>query len=376
MSERIATRASAAAAILFLIVLAHAGPGAAQLVVQDARGRDIVLDYFNLNRQNPVRPTRSIITLNSGAEAVKVRLLIPTGTTDVQQFHSFDAQLQATDGVAEVFSGRKITGVQTFSYRYGLSHTPLTHATTAIDFLVLGLDYSTASFRLFDPSAAQGSQISSRDFRGTELSANYSLLLVGHYRLAFDGRYRRNNNGANLRQVDVEFRTAPTVSSPSGETQTVVVRKVSARQGTYQEWNSFPVGASLTIIPSEARADSLRIKPGISVYGYSELAQGRGSPVSVGANLTFTRQERKSGIRSTIGGIFTESSDLLDVGNRGNRIIDRLRFGIFLNVKVLDFSQPEKSTGPTAPATPPAPGQSAPVPPAPTSDSLDTPDVS
>lgn len=360
--ERTGPRAWGPAVALAATLLVQAVPVTAQQVVQDARGRDILLDYFNLNPLNAVRPTRTIVTLNSGAEAVKARLLIPMGNTDVQRFHSLDAQLQSADGIAEIFSGADLTGIQTFSYRYGRSHTPLTRATSAIDFLVLGLDYTTASFRLFDPSATQGNQISTRDFRGAEVSANYSVLLFGRYRPALDLRYRRNNNGADLQPVDVEIRNVQAISGPNGETQTITARKVSARPGTYEEWNSLPVGVSITIIPSEARADSLRIKPGFSLYGYTELAQGRGSPVTTGANLMLTRQERRSGIRSTIGGIFAELPDVLDEKNSGNRLSDRLRLGIFVNVKVLDLSQPERPARPRPEAETPV----APAPPKPT----------
>jgi len=363
-SERAARLGTAAAfAALLLLQPAH---GSAQQVVQDARGRDLVLDYFNINPANAVRPIRSVITLNSAAEAVKARLLIPGGSSDVQHFHSFDAQLQAADGVAEIFSGREITGVQTLSYRYGRSHTPLTHGSGAIDFLVLGLDYSTASFRLFDPSRAVGDQISSRDFKGPEVSANYSVLYRGRFRPALDVRYRRNHNASSLAPVEVEIRTVQTAGGPGGETQTVVARKVSARRGPYEEWSSVPVGASLTFIPSEVKADTARLKPGFSAYGYTELARGRGSPITAGANLTLTRQERDSGIRRTLGGVFGEVSDVFDVAHSRGRLIDNLRVGIFLNVKMIDLSRsppppaaaaqastPRAVAPPTAPPAPP-----------------------
>jgi hypothetical protein len=320
--------AASAAAVLFLCC---AAPGAAQVVVQDARGRDVMLDNFNLGLDDVLQ---TILALNSGGQTVKGRLVFPTGNTVNQQFHSFEVQYQAADGVVDLFQGNRVSDVQSFGYRYGRSHLLLSQQDRDIDFLVLGADYSTATYRLFDPAAPAADQLSSRDFNGIELHAQYFRLIQGSMRAGLNFGYRRDNNYTDLRSVEVhDGRTL----TGGGDTRFVVTRKTSAREGEFERFEVFPVGLSFVTMPSEDSASAKKVKPGFAAYTFAELARGESAPITAGINLNLTRPDPDTEIRGTVGGLFVEASDLFDIADAGDGLLKRVRVGVFVNVMVLEF---------------------------------------
>jgi hypothetical protein len=314
-------------AVLSCLTVAIAEPCSAQLFFEDAEGQDLFLLY------GPDYNQSVNFGINSKDKSARVRAFFQ-GSVPRQLFHAFELRARAPGDIADIFSadgvspgvsGAYLLGkMRLFTKRPGISTT----SAPAIDWAFVRVGYTVEKYDLYDAEAEFAEQFSEERFRGLAITLNYTLLLGGAHVLAVTGAYERRNNAGGLKEVKVLEQRSDT----SDGIIRVATRERAAREGAYQEFDSYPLRISWTRKPGELPADADKLKWGPSIYLAVRSTPAK-DPATIGLAAFLTRANT-NGVRTTLGGLYLEARDAFDATDSGRSLQDRFVGGVFVSLPV------------------------------------------
>jgi hypothetical protein len=179
---------------------------------------------------------------------------------------------------------------------------------------------------LVDTAAAFGDQIRKELFSGATASVSVNRLFGGSFIAGAGAGYRRETNGGDLDEVEVETTTEET--DPTSGAVRVVRTKVAARQGAYTERDTYPLTLDAFWIP--APGDPIAL----TAYGRQVLSNAK--PIT---RLGFGLWALKPGAPSqSLGGLVVELDDVFENAPEA-KTAEARRFKVSLVVGLPMFSR-------------------------------------
>ncbi|MGI4729307.1 MAG: hypothetical protein ACRYGB_12100, partial [Janthinobacterium lividum] len=187
----------------FIIIFMLIKTASAQVLLEDKDGEKIV-NYSAV--LTPDISRLSLIKLNTGDQSLGFSYFISSALHDPAKYavQEFGLKAAPTAGYAAVFkNGQFSPGIKA---NYGLTFVnPFNRSTLTktVDWLSLDLNYSFDQYSLYQPDAAFSNQVYSKTSHSFRASLSYNLLLSSKFILNLKAGYARQNNYADLSQVEV-----------------------------------------------------------------------------------------------------------------------------------------------------------------------------
>lgn len=312
---------------ILITVLFFSQAISAQILLEDLDGDVIVHNQFYGNQK---ASNISLIKLNTGTQALSFNYFTSTVLHDPRKYkiHSYGVKARPTEGYAAVISnGQFSPGV---NLSYSLTQVSIFSKSTLspfIDWAGISINYDINRYLLYKRDTAFASQFYPQNFKGLHISGYYNVLLSSIWIASLNAGYERRNNYDDLSPVEVKDIT--TYTDPTGTVQRQIVKTRTARQGSYQTFDAFPLLLSVTKAtptddPATAAANQLRF--GYSVY-LKTLLSDYLPQTDAGVIFFLTKQDKDNGVRSPVFGLNIEASDPFDVQQQKNGIQNRLVVG-------------------------------------------------
>ncbi|MGI4804193.1 MAG: hypothetical protein ACRYFL_05440 [Janthinobacterium lividum] len=312
----------------FIIIFMLIKTASAQVLLEDKDGEKIV-NYSAV--LTPDISRLSLIKLNTGDQSLGFSYFISSALHDPAKYavQEFGLKAAPTAGYAAVFkNGQFSPGIKA---NYGLTFVnPFNRSTLTktVDWLSLDLNYSFDQYSLYQPDAAFSNQVYSKTSHSFRASLSYNLLLSSKFILNLKAGYARQNNYADLSQVEVTDINATT----NANTTRQATSTTTAAQGNFVEYNAFPQILSFTRATktdAEGSADASKLRIGYTLFIKNQFASYL-SKTDAGAIVFLARQD-KSGIRNPVFGIVLQAVNLFDTQHLNNGLQNRIRIGFTSN---------------------------------------------
>lgn len=259
--------------------------------------------------------------LNANDQSLSVRFLYglpnPVGVLPKKYF-SFGLKAKPTNGIASLISDGKLSAGANISAAFTKIDL-FTCGGKYLDFVTINTSYEAFKYDLFKADTLFKSQIYSKRFKGFNLGLSYNLLVKGAHLFVVSMGYSRKNNISSLKLIDITDQTASYDSSGVNRT---LSNKLSARKGTYKEFDRYPIRVSYTYVPPDG---GVGVKPGWSLYLKRDSSEDK-RIMDLGVLLFFTTS--KIGSRMPVVGINLQADDFSDVQRRNNGLLNRLSLGL------------------------------------------------
>jgi hypothetical protein len=307
-----------------LLFIAHASLG--QTFFENAEGDELFISPDNVSN------SRLLGKVNTTTESLEFRTFIgftPVGKILPKKYLTVSIKGKPSDGIATLFNNGNFNTSTSASIGYIIVNpfTPTSAPIVANDkyssFVVISAIGERNKYTLFRSDTTFATQISSKTFTATGLDFNYNALIRGTHLFSVSVGYRRGNNYSSLKAV--ELKDTKTYTDPSTNTTRTVTTTTNGRQGTYKEYNSYPLRVSYTYCPSEGATDKLKI----GATGF--ISRNFGAPLSytkLGGILFLTKVETGTGVRVPIIGLLVQADDFFDEANKNTALSDRVLVGL------------------------------------------------
>ncbi|NBA88290.1 hypothetical protein GVN16_21135 [Emticicia sp. CRIBPO] len=319
----------------FLLIISLAIPflSHSQILVESVEGDEII--------QNPngLANGHLLGSLNSNDQSLQFKTYFALPNNNgVMPLKYITAGIKAkpSDGVATLFSAGKFNASTNYNVGYTKIYlfTNREKESNLIDFVTVRYDFQVNKYTLFKNDTIFSKQVSNFNFNGSSLSFNYNLLVKGKHLITAILGYTRTNNYSTLQGVEVKDYTR--VYDSTSTTFREYGKTITGRQGTYEEFDRFPVRFAYTNCPSENEEDKDKLKIGYTIYYSTNL--GKIKLISnIGGILYLTKQSEKTGVRVPIIGLGIQSNDFFDVQNKGNSLSKRLTYSLTTTFNLANF---------------------------------------
>ncbi len=296
----------------------------AQILLEDKDGEKVV-NYSAV--LTPDISRLSLIKLNTGDQSLGFSYFISSALHDPAKYavQEFGLKAAPTAGYAAVFkNGQFAPGIKA---SYGLTFVnPFNRSTLTktVGWATLDLGYNFDQYTLYQPDASFNNQIYGKTSHGFRANLSYNLLLGSKFIFNLKAGYVRQNNYANLSQVDVTDITSATNAATTRQ----VASTTTAAQGNFLEYNAFPQIISFTRATktdAEGSADAARLRIGYTLFVKNQLSSYL-NKTDAGAIIFLSRQD-KSGVRNPVFGFVVQAVNLFDTQNLNNGLQNRIRIG-------------------------------------------------
>ncbi len=293
-------------------------------------------DEITLNPKG-IKNNTIIGNLSSSEESLQFRTIftLPNkkGILPIS-FFTLGLKGKPSDGIFTLFSDGNFNLSTNINLSYTKVHLFFYQNSKVTDFFSIKSEYNVNELTLLKPDNIFDNQIDKFNFHGGGVFFNYNVLVSGKDLFAFSIGYSYKNNYSKLKPIEIrDYKiTNDTISGISREYGKVI----NGREGSYKEFESFPVNVSYTYCPSESKEDEDKLKFGFSIYYASEFGKFKPSH-NLGTLLFLTKQNQESGVRIPIIGIGIQANDITDNANKGNTLTKRISVNLTTTFKITGF---------------------------------------
>jgi hypothetical protein len=314
----------------------------AQILIEDSDGKDLLLSLNKLYKGGVN------FSFNPKDKSVKLRLYLRTKRKNLKfpVFHSFELKGKANKDIADIIDNKKINPGVSFAYRFTKTNFLLNAKSDALDWFSLKAGYEVDQFNMFNADSQFSDQLTEVNFNGLSLTLNYALLLeakpAGNYVVSLTAGYRRAHNYGDLLKVEIEENNERTFVNSETNSERIVKKSktLTAGEGQYIEFDSFPVEVVFGYLPTENEKKADKTLLGYAFYTTRNFNKIQDIS-NLGFNLYITKANKKDdgskGVRSAIAAIFVESRDIFNEKNSDKNFVNRIAVGLTLNFSLFKF---------------------------------------
>ena len=310
----------------------------AQVLLEDRNGDQIANNapiYANTGAGVP-GINLSLIKLNTGDQSFGFNYITTTKNFNPSNYRIVEFGLKArpTEGYAAVFTNGQFSPGFRASYSY--TKVPLLKTGSGYtDWGGFNVNYDVDKYTLYRRDTTFSTQFSSKTFKGIHLGLNYNALINSIWIMNCRVGYSRRNNYDDLNSVDVEDYNV--ITDPSSRVVRQIIRKRTAREGIFKEYDTYPFILAFTKATSSddpsdpdpvVKANSKKLKIGYTVY-LKNLVSNELPQSDLGLIFFLTQQDNKQnkGVRMPVFGLNIQASDPFDVQKQNGGLLDRLSLG-------------------------------------------------
>lgn len=300
-----------------------------QVLLEDKGGGRIADNLpGSINGANYYAP---LIKLNTGEQSLGFDFIASAQNHDPNSYkiHSFGIKAKPTEGYASVFSNGQFSPGIRASYSLVkvrlLAQDP--NKKSYLDWGGFIVNYDINKYSLYDPKNTFDKQLYSETVKGISFLLNYNALINNRGILSIRVGYAWKDNYESLTSATINDIT--TIVDPVANTQRQVVRSKSAKMGSFNSFDAYPIIISYTrATPTDApgSSDALRLRLGYTVYIKNISAKGYLPKTNPGVLFFLTKQD-KNGVRAPLLGLNIQIEDPFDTREQGNGLQSRLTLG-------------------------------------------------
>ena len=192
-----------------------------------------------------------------------------------------------------------------------------------LDWGSIYFNYAINKYQLYKSDTAFKNQVFSTNFNGFGFGANYNMLFNSTSLISIKFGYARGNNYDDL--TSVEVRDVKRTFDSTSNTNREVITSKTAKQGTYKEFDTYPIGISYTKLTSDDPKNK-GLPFGYSIY-FNALPTNNDKPIS-NAGCILYLAKMKDGISTPTLGLNFQFSDFFDTKGLNNGLFKRFNIGI------------------------------------------------
>lgn len=313
--------------------------GYEQVLLEDKNGDQIANNsplYTNTSAGGIQGIHLSLIKLNTGDQSLGFNYISTTKNFNPANYgiHEFGIKAKPTEGFAAVFSNGQFSPGIRAAYSY--THVPFVKdVANYTDWGGINFSYDVDNYPLYRSDTAYANQFSTKTFKALNVGVNYNALIKQVLILNFRIGYSRRNNYEDLNSVEVQ--DVNSIVDPASSAIRQIIKKRSAKEGKFEEFDSYPLILAFTKATSSddpnsadpaVAANAKKLKLGFTVY-FKNLAS-KGLPQNdAGVIFFLTQQDNKQnkGVRNPVFGINLQANDPFDVQDLNNGLQQRLTVG-------------------------------------------------
>lgn len=285
----------------------------------------------------------SLIRLSTGSQSLGFTHFISTGTKDAADYaiHEFSLKTRPTDGIGPLISNGQFAAGIKLNYAYTKVNVfSGSRPGGYIDWGGFSASYDIDKYTLAKKDTPYASQVYSENFNGLSFNVFYNGLInskwIFHSRVGYS--YLSNiEELAAVNANDVVFVS----TDPSGTSQREVVKTKAAKQGSYKEYDGYPVVLSITratrsddpkSADAKEAAAATKLRVGFTAFIKNVISERR--PRTTTGVVIFLAKQDKSGVRSPVLGVSIQAKDPFDVLKKGNSLQNRLGVGFTTTISL------------------------------------------
>lgn len=223
----------------------------AQVLLKNNQGEQLFSPLISNNLSS------TLLNLNTASTSLGATYYFTDKAGDPANYHVFSLGVtgKATDGLAPLIKqGQLSPGVSfTGSVTKVRLFAPEIINHKFYDWLSFNAGYAADKYKLYRPDTVFKSQVSSQNFRGLTMNLNYNMVLGKEERdhISISLGYARKNNNGDLTAVDVQ--DYKVINDPVSGTVRQYGSTQTARQGKYQEFDTYPLSFIYVNLPAYER---------------------------------------------------------------------------------------------------------------------------
>lgn len=309
----------------FLFYLSLNYSSFSQVLVETLEGDEIALNLTKLENSTLI----GNVNLSEQSLQFKALITLPNRTEVIAtDFLALGIKGKPSDGLFTLFSGGNFNPSTNINLSYTKIHLFSNKDNVEkghIDFFNIKGEYYVNKYTLFRSDTLFTNQINNFNFTGGGILFTYNLLVRGKSLISFLIGYSLKNNYSKLESIEIrEFKTV--IDSVTG-TIREYGKVVNGKKGSYKDFENFPMRFSYTYCPTEKEDDKDKLKVGFTLYYSGDF--GKFIPIhNLGYIVFLTKQNEKSGVRTSIIGIGIQANDLSNNMDKNVNLSRRLTYSL------------------------------------------------
>lgn len=300
-----------------------------QVLLEDKDGQQIVNNFYdNFQRSDKI----ALIKLNTGDQSLGFNYFTSTVLHDPAnyQVHEFGIKVKSTEGFGPVFTNGQFSPGIHLEYSF-TQVALLKNSTDYVDWGGINVSYDLNIYPMYKRDTAFSNQFFSKNFKALSIYGNYNALIKTKLILNFKTGYTRMNNYNELETVEGQDISA--MIDPITGTERQIIKKQSAKEGNFNEFDAFPLIIALTkatptddISTTTGVANAKKLKIGYTVY-LKNIATKTNLPNTTAGIIFFLTKQDKNGVRSPVFGLNLQAADPFDIQKLNNGLQNRISAG-------------------------------------------------
>jgi hypothetical protein len=306
-----------------------AGKSYEQILLEDKKGDQIANNSpIYTNKAGLSGINVALIKLNTGDQSLGFNYITTTKSINPSNYkiHEFGVKAKSTEGFASVFNNWQFSPGLRFDYSLTKVHI-FKDVTDYIDWGGITLSYDINKYSLYKKDTTFSNQFYSQNFKGLNIAFNYNALVKNSWIVNVKAGYSRSNNYDDLVAIDVQ--DISSITDPATSTVRQVIRKRSAKEGNFSEFDAYPITIALikatpTDVSGAPYATKLRF--GYTIY-LKNIASNIDIPNTTVGAVFFLTEQAKNGVRSPVFGLNIQAADPFDIHHLNTGLSNRIGVG-------------------------------------------------
>jgi len=306
----------------------------AQLLLENKTGDAQFVPLISMT-ETQTQKSSGLIKINTGDQSIGIDYFNAPNATGKPKykFWSFGAKAKPTEGYASVLkNGQFSPGI---SLSGALTQVKIFDRETTkpennfFDWAALYFNYAINKYQLYKSDTTFKNQVYSTNFSGLGLGINYNFLVKSSFLISVKFGYARKNNYDDL--TSIEIRDTKYFFDSASNTRRDVITSKTAKQGTFNEFDSYPFSFTFTRLTSDDPTTK-----GLS-FGYSIYLNGlptNNHKPNTTAGCILYLAKMKDGISTPSLGLNLQLNDFFDVNKVNNGLLKRLSVGLTTNFSI------------------------------------------